>query len=199
MKGCRSCLDGERSLEAPRSRLQPLQAEWRRSTPCAVTNLADTRGTGSAPTPGPLPASSPRRALCRTPDTYEHPPACCPSCPAPVRHARPISGLANCDEVAPHPRLLPPRPVARLMSGQDDARATCYFALDLDGFYRTTADDAGSAGPSMGLGTRRQWGGGPRPAGRAAAPSAHRPMVWSACHSGRLLGPSRAGTPERTH
>jgi len=31
--------------------------EWRRSTPCAVTNLADTRGTGSTPTPGPLSAS----------------------------------------------------------------------------------------------------------------------------------------------
>jgi hypothetical protein len=38
------------------------------------------------------------------------------------------------------------------MSGQDDARATGYFALDLDGVYRTTADDTGSAGPSVGLG-----------------------------------------------
>jgi len=36
-------------------------------------------------------------------------------------HALPISRLANCDEVAPHPRLLPPGLVARLMSGQDDA------------------------------------------------------------------------------
>jgi hypothetical protein len=38
-----------------------------------------------------------------------------------VHHARPFSGLAKCDEVAPHPRLLPPRLVARFMGDQDSA------------------------------------------------------------------------------
>lgn len=81
--------------------------------------LVDTRGTRSTLASGRLPVSAPRRGLLRTSGTYEHPLPRHRS--RPVHHARPFSGLANCDEVAPHPRLLPPRLVARFMGGQDDA------------------------------------------------------------------------------
>ena len=119
--------------------------------------------------------------------SYEYPRSLRWSCLVRVRPARPIAGLANCDEAAPHPRLLPPRLVARLVGGQDDARATGDFALDLGASYRTAADDAGPAGSSMGLGH-------PLDRGQAARgqPNANLPpqvIIRESGHPGSWNGP----------
>jgi hypothetical protein len=65
--------------------------------------------------------------------------------------ARPRSFGRLLRRVAPRPRLLPPQRVARLVCDHDDIN-TVEFTLDLAGFDRAAAHDAGAAGPSMGLG-----------------------------------------------
>ena len=58
---------------------------------------------------------------------------------------RPLSSSS-----APRNRLLPPERVTSLVCDQGDAHAV-KFALDLGPVYRTAAQDARTAGPSMGL------------------------------------------------